>query len=37
MEAILIGDAQSLERAFRALAESQKAAGSDDSEIFLLR
>jgi len=38
-EAILIVDAQSRERAYarRALAESQKAAGSDGSEIFVLR
>ena len=37
MEAILIGDAQSREHAYKSLAETQKAAGSDGSEFFVLR
>lgn len=35
METILVGDEQSRERAYRALAESQKVAGSDCSEMLV--
>jgi hypothetical protein len=37
MEAILIGDAQTRECAYRALAESQKAAGFGGTEMIVLR
>jgi hypothetical protein len=37
MEATVIRDAQSRERAYRALAERLEAAGSDGGEMFVLR